>query len=262
MRRTIQLHLRGGELAKQPIADHVVDRIHWLWLQDNKQTAKMVWIRNGRQPSLRKVQQIIKAVRPRVQPIADDPLLKPWDEHWSKYHPEEIAVLYDLLWVTTVLDWLAPPLDTRTARWALKLRGLFDTQQRYHAYSLLFHSFCFATRERAAEVLCHDSFDTDDLDASLTFRAWESGENNKAALAMAGELGRTTITVGLNREAFETLWGTALNDQLRHDVRPEDHLGVAVQFRSRSWPILAFHIGHSGNFSYPGDPWMAPTDSF
>jgi len=188
-------------MARPSTPEYVVKIIEGLWAEDDKQTALTVHSRakallpHGQCPAERKTQQIIRSARKRAGPIPDDPPLIPWNLGWPE-NAEDAACLfrllrfYSLMSASTGLEWR---LDTRTAKWALRLRAVFDVSalDLEGEVALVENHYlwasAYAERERAGEILKRPPY-VADLDGAMQFRFWES-ESARLTYLKAVQLG-------------------------------------------------------------------------
>ena len=176
------------------------------------------------QPSWGKVASIVKDARARAQPLSDDPLLVPWSPGWPT-EPEGVACLFRIR--DTLSSVPVPALDgltDRDGRWIVRLHHLFDLSRVEHCYDLVKIAQQYAGRERAQEALKRPAPRTDDLDAELRYRPWESEER---FIAYDQAVARGEVPDGgLHREDLETeaeafparaeQWLKSLIDQIHH----------------------------------------------
>jgi hypothetical protein len=160
----------------------IIDKIESMWAENHQPQAKRLYELVKSQvkgyPSLRKVQQVIRDAKRRAGPIADDPPLQPWGEGWPEA-PEDIACLFRLMLCRLFEHPDATGLTIRQAKWALKLRGVFDVtgldpENEYkRTYEHIIWANAYARRDRAAAILKRDGPYTADLDGVMMFRPWE-----------------------------------------------------------------------------------------
>jgi hypothetical protein len=209
-------------MARPPTPPHVVSLIETLWAVRFKKNPKVTAVEihsiaknqtpRGQCPSERRVQQIIKAVRIKAGHIPDDPPLVPWGPDWPEL-PEDIACLFQLLRFYSLrsrIDGMEWTLDTRTARWALKLRGMFDTtwpdpdEMDLQVGDLDRWADAYATREMAGEILKQPPY-LDDLNGVMEFRPWEN-ESARLVYVKAVEVGAVPPwTEGADVDAVEAV---------------------------------------------------------
>jgi hypothetical protein len=172
----------------------VISMVQTMWAGDPKLRATDIHNRLKSKvtncPRLRSVQMIIRDAKRRATPIPDDPPLQPWGADWPE-SPEDIKCLYRLMACRFFERSGAVGLTTRHARWALKLRGVFDVTgldpAREYEWGCvhLTLALSYSWRERAAETLGEAPY-TADLDAVLMFRPWESGGESYRELVRHG----------------------------------------------------------------------------
>lgn len=184
-----------------PISPHIIEwvRTYWTTEWDNgKSLSGAETARRARKEfgpssaSNRKIQQVVSDLRREVSTrdrLLDDPELRPWGQEWPS-DPDEIACLYQLMdirprrWGYEVLKSRDPDFwdrygirTVREAKWALRIRAAFDDRDLMELLRHVTLAKAFAGRERAAEALGRASPYTGDLDRLLTWRPWESDEN-------------------------------------------------------------------------------------
>jgi len=177
---------KGPILPKQIVAD-----VEALWVQHPELSASGIWrLTTGfhPRPSERKTQQIVKAVKGWATSMPQDPTLIPWGEGWPD-GADDISCLFGLLQVVKLLGAFGlavEPLDTRTAKWALRLRRFFDAAdpgERNSSFNHLRWARDYARRERVQEVLGHDHMRTEDLDGLFMMRGLDSDEHWESYIA-------------------------------------------------------------------------------
>ena len=72
-----------------------------------------------------------------------------------------------------------PKLDRRTAKWALRLKSVFDDGSPETIDQLYIWATVYARRERASEMLDEPFPFTSDIDARMVFRVWEEPDGSE-----------------------------------------------------------------------------------
>lgn len=161
-------------MPRPAIPESTTTGILRIWAEYDRPSATRVFeLANSRlgdaRPSLRKVQQIIAKAKPKSQIVPPDNLVEPWDDDWPK-SPDEIEILFRLMYF--VYEFNAPKLDCRIAKWALRLRLLFDDGPNNSINYLYSWAAQYARRERASQMLGESSPFTADLDTEVMFHVW------------------------------------------------------------------------------------------
>lgn len=173
------------------ISPEVIDQVERTWAKDPRQSAPQVLKRlTGRargRIGLRKVQQIIANVRSRGAGEWEPMPWTPWkadcassgqsvsgeeplqsEPRWSPETPEDSRYLFDLH--RRFLSIFDRGLYRHEAEWARRLRAILSDENPNFELLILLLYF-----ERVDDALSLDREPyTQDLDAVLTFRAWES----------------------------------------------------------------------------------------
>jgi hypothetical protein len=201
---------------------NVVSLVESLWVKQFKKNPKVTAIKihsiaktqlpPSQCPSVRRVQQIIQQIRIKAGPFPDDPPLIPWGPDWPELS-EDIACLFQLMRLYSLrsrVDGMELRLDTRTARWALKLRGMFDTTwpkpERIDPQVMDLDRWAdaYASREIVGEILNQPPY-LDDLNGVMEFRPWEK-ESARLAYWEAVEIGAVPpFTLEAEEEAAEAM---------------------------------------------------------
>ena len=173
-------------MGRPRIPADVVQQIAAIWIGNPTLTATKVYQRAsgmGRRPSLRKVQEIVREARRRSETSGiplEDPKLVPWGPEWPTDDADDIACLFRLL---ATADVTGHRLNTRTARWALKLRKVFEGGWEGSILHLSF-AYLYGGIEKGLELMPQGLGIADytleemcvNLNESLMLRFWESEE--------------------------------------------------------------------------------------
>ena len=167
-------------MPRPAIPEPIVDVILEIWAYENCCNATRVFALakaklGDKRPSLRKIQQIISAAKPKAKTVPPDRPIEPWGEDWPKT-PNEIAFLFRLMYFAYGVN--APKLDRRVAKWALRLKSIFDGGDPIAINYLYSWANLYARRERASLILGEAVPSTADIDAQMVFRVWEQLEDS------------------------------------------------------------------------------------
>lgn len=171
-------------MARPSTPEKVVRQIETLWAENGRPTAEKVEtlaeLKNieGR-PGLRKIQQIIRRKKQQISsdPPPPEPPIQPWGTDWPE-SPEDIECLLRVM-LSGRLNGVKY-LTARQSRWVLRLREIFsvaglsaDAVLERGSYHLIW-ALLYSRREQGASILKQGTPYTDDLDAVMMFRPWES----------------------------------------------------------------------------------------
>ena len=207
-------------MARPRIKAEVVFQIKSLWLAYPTETGEQIYQRARSRisgcPSLRKVQEIVAEAKKEVKEqsvLPQDPQTTPWGPDWPN-DAEEIACLFKLMKFQ-----VGRPLDTSTAKWALRIRKCFSGKFE-GSMNHLMRAMDYARIEKAAIVWGPDLFDYVSLDNLMMYRPWESEENqtimaNVSKNGFLPESKNPILPMELTEEELEQIRSQSLKSGVR-----------------------------------------------